>query len=71
MGGQSRHQRRLLGSLDLSPLQEVFLFLDRRDYVDVQKDAFRANHSTLDFHQTNEGDKEILKEAGCPDKFVH
>merc|ERR1712055_91403 len=53
------------------PLQEVFLFLDRRDHVDVQKDAFRSHHSTLDLHQTNEGDKEILKEAWCPDKFVH
>ena len=71
MGGQGRYQGRLLGSHDSNPLREVFLFLDKRDYVDFKKDAFRPHHSSLDFHQINEGDKETLKEAGVPDKFVH
>ena len=63
LGSQGGHQGRLLVSPDSSSVQKVLLLLGRRDHVDVQKDAFRLDHSSLDLHPVNEGDKEVSNEA--------
>ena len=58
-------------SPDSSSVQKVLLLLGRRDHVDVQKDAFRLDHSSLGLHPANEGDKKVSKEARHPNKLIH
>ena len=39
--------------------------------MEVKKDAFRLDLSSLDLHPVNEGDKEVSKEARYPNQLVH
>ena len=39
--------------------------------MEIKKEAFRLDLSSLDLHPVNEGDKEVSKEARYPNKFVH
>ena len=39
--------------------------------MEVKKDAFRLDLSSLDLHPVNEGDKEVSKEAKYTNQLLH
>ena len=71
VGSKGRRQGRLLVSPNLGNVQEILLLLGQRRNVDVQEDAVRLVHCSLDLHPLNEGNKEVSKEKRRSDKFFH